>query len=68
MDIQPGVFRHFKGGRYRVLFIAKDSETEAPTVVYVSLMNGDVWVRPAAMFVEVVAWPDGNRRPRFIPE
>jgi len=30
-------FRHFKGNRYRVLAIAKDSETLEPMVVYQAL-------------------------------
>ena len=61
----PGPYRHFKGGRYSVLMTAKDSETQLPTVVYISLDNGSVWVRPLAMWHEEVDWPDGTRRPRF---
>lgn len=66
--VAPGIWVHFKGGRYRVLFTAKDSETEADVVVYVSLTKGGVWVRPVAMFTEVVPWPDGTSRSRFVPE
>ena len=69
MDIViPGVFRHFKGGRYRVLFTAKDSETQADVVVYLSLTNGVIWTRTTAMFTEVVEHLDGVRRPRFVRE
>ena len=66
-QVTPGVYQHFKGGRYRVLFTAKDSETQTDMVVYVSLTNGGVWVRPAAMFNEVVE-RDGVSRPRFVQE
>jgi|SRR5579883_955398 len=66
--IKPGLYKHFKGGTYLVLMTATDSETEAECVVYVSLRGGGIWVRPAAMFVEHVKWPDGEERPRFVME
>jgi hypothetical protein len=62
LSIQPGLYRHYKGGRYQVLHLARHSETEEQLVVYRSLAQGGVWVRPAAMFVELV-----NGRPRFEP-
>jgi len=60
LSIQPGLYRHHKGGLYQVLHMARHSETEEQLVVYRSLSQGGVWVRPAAMFVGLV---DG--RPRF---
>jgi hypothetical protein len=60
LSIQPGLYRHYKGGLYQVLHIAQHSETEEQLVVYRSLSQGGVWVRPAAMFLEQV-----NGRPRF---
>jgi hypothetical protein len=66
--VKPGKYVHFKGGRYRVLFTAFDSETEKPVVVYLNAKN-QAWVRPEAMWNELTdKWPDGIRRPRFIPE
>ena len=54
--IPPGRYRHFKGGEYEVLCIARHSETEAPMVVYQALYgDGGVWCRPAAMWNEQVA-------------
>ena len=48
-------FVHFKGKRYRLVAIAKHSETLEPIVVYRALYGeGGVWVRPFAMFFEDV--------------
>lgn len=54
--IPPGRYRHFKGGDYEVIAIARHSETEEPMVVYRALYGeGGVWVRPASMWNEAVA-------------
>ena len=42
--IKKGIYKHFKGNLYEVLFIAKNSETEEDMVVYKSLRNGTMWV------------------------
>ena len=61
-------FRHHKGGTYTLLYIARSSENrDEQMAVYVSHQRQHVWVRPLAMFHELVMWPDGVRRPRFIP-
>ena len=60
-----GRYRHYKGGEYEVIGVARDSETLAPLVVYRPLYDDSgLWVRPHAMFfgqVEV----DGAKQPRF---
>ncbi len=60
-------YRHFKGNIYRVLHIAKHSETLEDIVVY-QAMYGEkgVWVRPKAMFEEVIE-RDGKIFKRFTP-
>ncbi len=64
-EIKPGKYRHFKGMEYEVLFIAKNSETLEPMVVYRALYGeGEIWVRPAFMWNETVL-RDGISRPRF---
>lgn len=66
MEVKLGKYRHFKGGEYKVLAIAKDSETLQELVVYKALYgDGAVWVRPKAMFLETVE-RDGKTVPRFI--
>lgn len=65
MEIQKGRYRHFKGGEYEVLCMARHSETGEEMVVYRALYGaGDVWVRPAAMWDERVVH-DGKEQPRF---
>ena len=65
-EIQPGLYRHFKGNEYRVLMLAKHSETGEDMVVYQALYGeGGVWVRPASMWNETVE-RDGKTYTRFI--
>ena len=61
-----GRYRHYKGGEYEVLAVARHSESHEPLVVYRPLYgDGGWWVRPHAMFFEDVE-VDGVRRPRFV--
>lgn len=67
MDIKPGKYRHFKGGEYQVLGLARHSESGEVMVVYQALYGeGGLWVRPASMWSEQVDRQD-YRGPRFIP-
>ena len=68
VDIKPGIYRHFKGNRYEVIGMAKHSETLEPMVVYRALYgDGELWVRPAAMWNETIQ-RDGKTFQRFTPE
>jgi hypothetical protein len=68
--IKPGKYRHYKGGKYEVIGIAKHSETLEDIVVYRALYNSDefgnnaLWVRPSRMFSEDVEI-GGKKFPRF---
>jgi hypothetical protein len=63
MMVTQGVYRHYKGGLYRLLFVAKDSTNNSPTAdedvaVYVSLNDsGRVSVRLLREFDELVSVP-----------
>ncbi len=60
-----GHYKHFKGGDYVVLNVAKDSETLEEMVVYMQIYDKPtVWVRPLKMFLEDVD-DHGNIKPRF---
>ena len=46
-----GRYRHFKGGEYEVIGVARHSETDEPMVVYRALYGeAGLWVRPESMF------------------
>ena len=47
-------YKHFKGNLYKVIGFAKHSETLEDMVIYQPLKTGDIWVRPKAMWNEVV--------------
>ena len=67
MELRPGLYRHFKGNEYRLLYVAKHSETLEPMVVYQALYGEQgIWVRPASMWNEWVD-RDDYHGPRFYP-
>lgn len=66
-----GRYRHFKGGEYRLLYLARHSETDEIMVVYQALYpcgetpaGEGIWVRPLRMWMETVC-QDGKTVPRF---
>jgi hypothetical protein len=62
---RPGLYRHYKGNDYRVIGLARHSETLEPLVVYQALYGEHgLWVRPAAMFAGTVEL-GGGRVARF---
>ena len=64
-EFRPGIYRHFKGNEYELLYVARHSETLEPMVVYRALYGEQgIWVRPAAMWNERVE-RDGYAGPRF---
>ncbi len=60
-----GIYRHYKNKEYKVLALATHTETLEKMVVYQALYGEEaVWVRPLAMFMEMVEI-DGKKIPRF---
>lgn len=60
---------HYKGDEYLVLFQAEESTNARAgdqVVVYVSLTYGKIKCRDLQEFTEMMTWPDGKRRSRFI--
>jgi hypothetical protein len=67
MNPQPNEkYKHFKGNEYVILALAKHSETLEDIVVYQALYGeGQVWVRPLHMFLDMKTLEDGTQVQRF---
>ncbi|MFC1659067.1 DUF1653 domain-containing protein [Pseudomonadota bacterium] len=63
-NIPLGKYRHYKGGEYEVIGVGKHSETLEELVIYKSLENGEIWIRPSKMFIENIN-KEGQIFPRF---
>lgn len=61
--IKQGTYRHYKGKMYRVIEVARHSETLEELVVYWD-ENDKLWVRPKKVFAEKVI-VGGKEVPRF---
>ena len=62
-----GLYEHYKQKKYRVIGLARHSETLEEMVVYEALYKNDLgvtWVRPKTMFLENVKVGDYSG-PRF---
>ena len=55
-------YRHYKGNLYKIITVAKHSETLEDMVVYESIDKNHTWVRPAKMWNEFI---DDNKTQRF---
>ena len=66
MELQRGIYRHYKGQLYQVFNVATHSETEEKLVVY-QCLYGDysIWVRPLTMFTETITTNDDREVERF---
>ncbi len=65
--VKPGIWRHYKGGLYEVLYCATHTETEEELVVYRSLQGErKVWVRPASMWFDIIPASGGVQRFTFL--
>ena len=65
-DVQSGRYRHYKGGEYTVIGVARHSETDELLVVYrPEYGERGLWVRPWSMFTEFVQTREGLE-PRFV--
>jgi hypothetical protein len=63
--MKKGIYKHYKGNMYELLYIANHSETLEKMVVYKALYGeGEIWVRPASMWDEEIEI-DGKTVKRF---
>ena len=64
-EISLGLYRHYRGGLYEVMGVARHSETLEALVVYRPTDSATGWwARPPAMFVETGLF-EGRLQPRF---
>ena len=59
-----GAYKHYKGGIYTVIGIAKHSETQEEMVIYQG-QDEQIWARPRAMFNEILVSSEGSEIERF---
>lgn len=63
------IVRHFKGGTYEILCIAKHTEDNIDLVIYKNIYAPDkIWARPIEMFmgkVNKTKYPDATQEYRF---
>lgn len=62
--LQTGIYKHYKGGEYELLYIAKQTESEEELAVYRSLKDNKIWTRSLVNWQEEVE-ADGENRARF---
>lgn len=62
------IYVHYKGGKYRVIALAKHSETDETMVVYQSILFGSYHVRPLSMWFDEIRKVGLVSIKRFIEE
>jgi len=63
--LKPGIYRHYKGDEYELMFLAQHSEKDEKLVIYRSLKEKKIWTRPLSMWLEDVEIK-GKQQSRFI--
>lgn len=58
------IYRHYKGGIYKMICIATDTESGERKVIYQGI-DGRIWDRSATMFFGTVEF-EGKEVPRFV--
>jgi len=65
LSLKPGIYQHYKGPKYKVLYVATHSETDEQLVIYQALYGEfGIWARPLSMFSETIE-KDGQIIARF---
>ena len=65
----PGeIWKHYKGGTYKIITLATHTETDEVLVVYQSIPFGSMYVRPLSIWEEVIdnVYHQGQPVKRFV--
>jgi len=68
-EMRHGAWDHFKGGVYistQVVMNVDSQEAQEPMVIYCSATYGTWFARRCEEWNELVEWPDGKYRSRFV--
>lgn len=65
-DMKHGVWDHFKGGVYLSEGLGLNTDTDELEVEYLSFIDGARYHRRCSSWNEIVQWPDGAYRSRFV--
>lgn len=69
--VRPGIYRHYKNKLYKVISIARHSETLEEMVIYQALYDSKkfgknaIWIRPKKNFLENIL-VNNQKVPRFV--
>lgn len=47
-------YKHYKGNIYKIIAIGKNSENLEEMIVYQSVKNKDIWIRPLSMWNDTI--------------
>ena len=56
------IYKHYKGNLYKIIALGKHSENLEEMIVYQSVKDGQIWIRPKSMWNEII---DNNGTLRF---
>ena len=62
------IYKHFKGHKYKVIGIGKDSETLEEKVIYQNIETDEIWIRNKKEFLSLVdknKYPNVTQKYRF---
>lgn len=63
--LQAGIYQHYKGGKYELLFVAEHTENKEAMVIYRSLKDKKIWSRPLSNWQKKIE-KEGEKQDRFI--
>lgn len=63
-DLKMGIYQHYKGDEYQLLYLVKNENDQKDMVVYRSIKDSKIWVRPLSQWNEIIE-KEGQSMKRF---